>query len=703
MRVAPFTQTIPVWNYEDRTTRVRVAPYVKEVAAYNYEDRVSRVRVPAGFKSVAVFNYENRVSRVRVAPYVKEVAVYNYRTYTSCPPTDRGCPPRRVRVAPFTQTIPVWNYKETTKRVRVGPFTKLVAVYRLEERTTKVRVAPFTQSIPVWNYKETTKRVRVAPYVKEVDVHNYQTRTRPVAHTHPTTTTTTTMTTAAPVVRPVVSVSVYLFDSVSEGSPARFVVTVAPAPEQPYDVAVSVSSKGGFGVRSGVRTVTVPTSGRYFLDVATIDDDQTEPDGTINVRAVPNSRYTIKAGTATVTVKDNDIQILQPPTTPTTTTTTTTTVPPRPPSPVPLAAPTDVDVSCAAGRLVVVWATALSSSVQRGFEIQVDGEAVTVPYAVGLSSLEWIWGEPESGKPYRVRVRERVFSVAGDGAVDVRFSPWVSSSVTCERFVPQDFEASCNAHGVVEARWDPVNGASLYQVEWLPQHETGSNERRNVITTNPTWQGDEGGTYKLRVSAYSKAAKKWSGFSPQETVTCPELEHPFRWTSISESYSDSALSSNGYILTSRTCSSVQNPIVTSERICSEVWYESMVIRIDGRSWWKNLPLRDWDNPYNIVLNGVTLYSLVSGLRAAILAGKILQQAVVNFRIAGISQVAGALEVTKDGSVSIFVNSNSSVPASRACLPPRYLQKSIVYPRVTESSQGHITHRDATICYCASRG
>ncbi len=147
-----------------------------------------------------------------------------------------------------------------------------------------------------------------------------------------------TTTTVAPVARPVVSVSVYLYRSVAEGSPARFVVSAAPAPSQPYDVAVSVSTQGDFGVTSGTRTVTVPTSGRLFFDVATTDDDQTEPDGTINVRAVPNSRYTTAGGSATVTVKDNDIlNILQPPTTPTTTTappTTTTTTVPRDPPPV---------------------------------------------------------------------------------------------------------------------------------------------------------------------------------------------------------------------------------------------------------------------------------------------------------------------------------------------------------------------------------
>jgi len=233
----------------------------------------------------------------------------------------------------------VWNYEDRTTQVRVAPFTKLVAVYRYEDRTTQVRVAPFTQTIPVWNYQETTTRVRVAPYVEEVPAYNYQIRTRPVAHTHPTTTTTTTeaptttttTTTEAPTVpvsgKPTVSVAVYLFNSVVEGNPARFVVSVTPAPEQPYDVAVSVLSQSDFGVRSGVHGVTVPTSGRYFLDVATIDDRNNEPNGTITARAIASSRYNLGGDWATVTVKDNDH--FSPPTT--TTTTTTTAAPPQKP------------------------------------------------------------------------------------------------------------------------------------------------------------------------------------------------------------------------------------------------------------------------------------------------------------------------------------------------------------------------------------
>ncbi len=352
---------------------------------------------------------------------------------------------------------------------------------------------------------------------------------------------------------------------------------------------------------------------------------------------------------------------------------------------------------------MVVWATTQSFSVRRGFEIEVNGRAVTVPYAVGLSSLEWTWGEPESGKPYRVRVRERVFSAAGDGTVETRFSPWVSSSVACERFVPQDFEASCNAHGVVEARWDPVNGASLYQVEWLPQHEVGSNKRRNVTSTNPTWQGDEGGTYKLRVSAYSKAAKKWSGFSPQETVTCPEITFPTqRWATPNRSaispLGDPDTEITGYVLISRRCPTTRLGDQTT-RTCTEVWEENITIRVDQRQWWKRLPLADWSDRESVDENIATLGGLAGAILARRHGGRSARPGF-NFTVTvtGTAQVKGYLRITDNERVFLAVTAYPPGPVV-GCLPPGYTTQTATLNRQTSTNGNHTTHRDITVHYC----
>ncbi len=72
---------------------------------------------------------------------------------------------------------------------------------------------------------------------------------------------------------------------VFEGGDAVFTLLALPAPSSPssLEVTVSVGGAGDFGVVTGSRTVTVPSSGLVSFSVATVDDDVAESDGSTNV------------------------------------------------------------------------------------------------------------------------------------------------------------------------------------------------------------------------------------------------------------------------------------------------------------------------------------------------------------------------------------------------------------------------------------
>ena len=69
-----------------------------------------------------------------------------------------------------------------------------------------------------------------------------------------------------------------------------------------------MSQSGGYGVTTGSRTVTIPTSGSYTLAVPTYDDSNDETDGSVTVSVNTGDGYTVSssAGSATVAVSDND-------------------------------------------------------------------------------------------------------------------------------------------------------------------------------------------------------------------------------------------------------------------------------------------------------------------------------------------------------------------------------------------------------------
>ncbi len=104
-----------------------------------------------------------------------------------------------------------------------------------------------------------------------------------------------------PVVAPVVSIAAG--GGVTEGGAAGFTVSASPAPASALDVTVTVTASGDYGVTTGQRTVTIPTSGSVTFTVGTADDQADESDGSITVTI--NSGYT-GSGSATVTVSDDD-------------------------------------------------------------------------------------------------------------------------------------------------------------------------------------------------------------------------------------------------------------------------------------------------------------------------------------------------------------------------------------------------------------
>ena len=112
---------------------------------------------------------------------------------------------------------------------------------------------------------------------------------------------------------PVVTIAVG--NPVTEGAPAGFTLTAAPAPASDLAVAVTVGQTGDVaqGSALGARTVTIPagTASAAFT-VATVDDNTDEPDGAVTAALGSGAGYTLGAAKrATVTVADDD----QPPVT----------------------------------------------------------------------------------------------------------------------------------------------------------------------------------------------------------------------------------------------------------------------------------------------------------------------------------------------------------------------------------------------------
>ena len=104
------------------------------------------------------------------------------------------------------------------------------------------------------------------------------------------------------------SVSISADSDVTEGDSATFTLTADPTPGADLVVSVAVSQSGDYGVSTGTRTVTIPSSGSATLTVATSDDQIDEADGSVTAAVQSGNRYRIGSpGSATATVYDDDI------------------------------------------------------------------------------------------------------------------------------------------------------------------------------------------------------------------------------------------------------------------------------------------------------------------------------------------------------------------------------------------------------------
>ena len=98
---------------------------------------------------------------------------------------------------------------------------------------------------------------------------------------------------------------------VTEGTPAGFTLTAAPAPATDLAVTVAIAQSGDVADASalGTRTVTIPvaTASAAFT-VATVDDGADESDGAIVATLAAGTGYTVSSsqGAATVAVTDDD-------------------------------------------------------------------------------------------------------------------------------------------------------------------------------------------------------------------------------------------------------------------------------------------------------------------------------------------------------------------------------------------------------------
>ena len=112
---------------------------------------------------------------------------------------------------------------------------------------------------------------------------------------------------AAPPATPEISITAG--SGITEGGNATFTVTANPAPASALSVSVSVTQSGDYGVNTGSRTVTIPTTGSYTLTVATVNDNVDEADGSVTATVSTGAGYTVSttAGSVTVAVADDDV------------------------------------------------------------------------------------------------------------------------------------------------------------------------------------------------------------------------------------------------------------------------------------------------------------------------------------------------------------------------------------------------------------
>ncbi len=93
----------------------------------------------------------------------------------------------------------------------------------------------------------------------------------------------------------------------TEGGDATFTLTATPAPASNLAVSVTVTAAGDYGVTTGDRTVTIPTTGSATLTVATVDDDADEPNGSVTLALNAGDGYAVGAlSSLAVDILDDD-------------------------------------------------------------------------------------------------------------------------------------------------------------------------------------------------------------------------------------------------------------------------------------------------------------------------------------------------------------------------------------------------------------
>ena len=201
-----------------------------------------------------------------------------------------------------------------------------------------------------------------------------------------------------PVEPPVVTITAEA-ESVTEGSPVRFMLTAAPAPVSSLQVSLTWEQTGSWLAGTPPSTVTIPEAGTNAVEVPTEDDSVDESDGQVRVQVTVSDGYEVgDPNQATVAVTDNDDS--------------------NPADdgggPAPRAPPR---------RQPVVTIVAESESVTEGTPVRFTLAATpapTAPLQVGLSweqTGSWLAGEPSSAVTISTSGSAQVQAETDDNAV----------------------------------------------------------------------------------------------------------------------------------------------------------------------------------------------------------------------------------------------------------------------------------------------
>ena len=99
----------------------------------------------------------------------------------------------------------------------------------------------------------------------------------------------------------------------TEGANATFTLTATPAPASNLAVSVTVTATGDYGVATGDRAVTIPTTGSATLAVATADDGADEPNGSVTLTLNAGDGYAVGAlSSVAADILDDDEPAVEP-------------------------------------------------------------------------------------------------------------------------------------------------------------------------------------------------------------------------------------------------------------------------------------------------------------------------------------------------------------------------------------------------------